>query len=237
MYHNGYFVTSVNLPLMESSTETTPHPNLTSHTLIPITHHASTHTTLTFRLRRLLAPCAHSLAIKWQNFVASPTWEAGYISFFHASRHMNCRRNLLHDFHVLYPSVPTPFHIDNAGTITTLKSPHPTLKSKLIDVKYHCINENVLRCRIIPVKIASGRQPSGLSHHTPQTKYILSSTCHPPDLRCSNTKRGDCSMFAPLHLSLPPTLLHPLVVCYSRTQLPTVLSTAVVPFRIKHNKV
>ena len=97
---------------------------------------------------------------KRQKFVASFTWEAEYISAFHASQHINCLRNLLRDFRALDKSSPTPLHIDNAGTITTAKSPHPTPKSKHVDVKYHYVNEQVLRRRINPMNIPSRDNPA-----------------------------------------------------------------------------
>ena len=97
---------------------------------------------------------------KRQKFVASSTWEAEYISAFHASQHTSCLHNLLRAFRALDPSIPTLLHIDNAGTITTAKSPHPTPKSKHIDVKCHYVNEQVLRRRITPAKIPSRDNPA-----------------------------------------------------------------------------
>jgi len=81
-------------------------------------------------------------ASKRQSVVAGSTWEAEYIAAYHAARHTKCIQNLLAELgHPL--QTPTTLHIDNAAALKTAITPHPTPKSKHIDVKYHHLQEQV----------------------------------------------------------------------------------------------
>ena len=84
---------------------------------------------------------------KRQKFVAPSTWAAEYVAGYHTAQHVICIRHLLADLQ--HPEQkPTPLFMDNAGAVITANTPHPTPKSKHIDVKYHYLKEQIARSRI-----------------------------------------------------------------------------------------
>ena len=93
---------------------------------------------------------------KRQRFVAPSTWAAEYVAGYHTAQHVNCIRNLLSDLQ--HPeATPTVLYMDNAGAVTTANTPHPTPKSKHIDVKYHYLKEQIAQGKIIVTHIPSNK--------------------------------------------------------------------------------
>jgi len=96
-----------------------------------------------------------------QSVVAGSTWEAEYIAAYHAARHTKCLRNLLTELGH-QPQQATPLHMDNAAAMKTATTPHPTPKSKHIDVKFHHLKQQVNDNIVSPIHVPTANNAADI---------------------------------------------------------------------------
>jgi hypothetical protein len=99
-------------------------------------------------------------AISWQSrrqkATATSTMEAEYMASCDAAKEAIWLRSMLQELG-LQPTGPTTIRCDNQGSIALGKNPEQHQRSKHIDIQYHFVREQVARCAVEYVYIATER--------------------------------------------------------------------------------